>query len=159
MSFRILFMLISIFSFIACQTTAPAQEKFSVEELAEQDQAWAKMMEGHDRAMPMMTPLSQVASQIEDIAEQNQAAANDIHPKAMDYIERMEAASDEMMDWMAGISDNPLDSLRARYADHAAVMAAIDKETSAIEKVEELMNSALGDGKQFVYQLGTPQPE
>jgi hypothetical protein len=149
---RLFFVLVSIFTLAACQQeTAP---KFTEEELATQDQGWAKMMMIHDEVMPLMGPLSQVATQIESIAEENQAAANNIHVKAMYHLENIETASDGMMDWMAGISDNPLDSLRARYPDHAAVMAAVEKEITDMSAIQENMKNTLGEAKQFVAAMG-----
>jgi hypothetical protein len=157
---RLFFVLVSIFTLAACQQEAPP--KFTEEELTQQDQNWAKMMLIHDEVMPLMTPISQVATQIEAIAEENQTAANAVHTKAMYHLEQLETSSDAMMEWMAGISDNPLDSLRTRYADHAAVMAAIDKEFTTITQVEHQMNTSLTEAKQFVTAMeyeSMPKPE
>jgi hypothetical protein len=74
--------------------------------------------------------------------EAAQAEANDFHPRAEETLRNLEAAEDGMMEWMAGISAQPLDSLRAKY-DHAGVMASIDREKVAIEQVEAAFNQSL----------------
>ncbi|RME99424.1 MAG: hypothetical protein D6772_07745 [Bacteroidetes bacterium] len=147
---RLLFIALVFFCLCACKQAAPNNAKFSAEELAEQQQAWDTMMEGHDRAMPLMNELYQAAAQIEEIVESTQAQSDNTHPEALAHLQNLETAIDGMMDWMAGITDNPLSSLRERYPDHAAVMAAIDKETTDILQVEEMMNTSLKEAKEFL---------
>lgn len=123
---------------------------YSKEEIKTQEEAWAEMMKGHDVVMPLMDPLYQASSKLKTLADSAAVEANDFHPRAQAALVDIEKAEDGMMEWMGGIKDNPLDSVRARYSDHAAVMAFIDKETIDIQQVAEEMQTSLAKAETLI---------
>ena len=141
--FSLFFVLLLI---VAC---GPAP-KFSDEEIAEQDAAWAKMMEGHDVVMPLMNDLYQTSKRLKELAETAMVEANDFHPRSQEALASIESAEDGMMEWMNDIKDNQLSKLRERYEDHAAVMAFIDKEQTDIDQVAVDMKESLATAKALI---------
>lgn len=140
----------SLFFLLTLIVSCGPAPKYSTEEIAEQDAAWAKMMEGHDVVMPLMNDLYQTSKQLKELAEQAQVEANDFHPRSQEALAAIEKAEDGMMEWMNGIKDNSLSTLQDRYEDHAAVMAFIDKETTDIEQVAEDMTGSLATAKALI---------
>jgi hypothetical protein len=128
------------------------EPKFSKEDLAEQEQAWAQMMEGHDVVMPLMNDLYQASTKLKPLAEDAMVEASDYHPRAQEVLAKIEKAEDGMMEWMGGIKENPLDSVRAKYEDHAAVMAFIDKEKTDIDQVAEQMKTSISEAKALIQE-------
>lgn len=128
------------------------EPKFSKENLAEQEQAWSQMMEGHDVVMPLMNDLYQASTKLKALAEDAMVEANDYHPRVQVALGNIENAEDGMMEWMEGIKENPIDSVRARYEDHAAVMAFIDKEKTDIDQVAENMQASLAAAKALIQE-------
>jgi hypothetical protein len=133
-------------SILACEPKA----KFSPQELAVQEVAWNKMMEGHDVVMPLMGDIYKVSTKLKELAERAMAEANDFHPRAQTTLANLEAAEDGMMDWMANIKDNPLATVREKSPDHAAVMAFIEKEQTEITAVAENMNNAIAEAQALI---------
>lgn len=127
------------------------ESQFNPEQLSEQEAAWADMMEAHDRVMPRMGEIYQATKALIPLMQAAQAEADDYHARAQRAIQNLDAAEDGMMQWMAGIRDQPLDSLRAQY-DHAAIMANIDKETIAIEKVEADIESSINTAQALIQE-------
>lgn len=134
--------------FVACGPPP----KFSDEEIAEQDAAWASMMEGHDVVMPLMNDLYQASKQLKELAESAAVEANDFHPRSQEALASIEKAEDGMMEWMNKIKDNQLSGLRERYEDHAAVMAFIDKEQADIDQVAVDMKGSLETAKALIQE-------
>lgn len=145
---RIVAFCLMVFIISACNTPPPG--KFTDDELAIQDSSWKTMMDGHDRVMPMMSDIYRAAKSVEKAAEESQVESTDFHPRAVEMLAQLEAAEDGMMDWMARISDNPLKDLRENLPDHAAVMAQIDRETTAIQEVEAAMTGSIEKAKALV---------
>lgn len=143
--FSLFFLLIF---FVACGPPP----KFSEEDIAEQEAAWAKMMEGHDVVMPLMNDLYQASKQLKELADGAAVEANDYHPRSQEALANIEKAEDGMMEWMNKIKDNQLSSLRERYEDHAAVMAFIDKEQIDIEQVAEDMKGSLAAAQALIQE-------
>ncbi|WP_367391574.1 hypothetical protein [Lewinella sp. LCG006] len=147
--FNRFFLLFFVVTFV---TSCGPEPKFSKENLAEQEQAWAQMMEGHDVVMPLMNDLYQASSKLKALAEDAMVEASDFHPRAQEALANIEKAEDGMMAWMGSIKDSPIDSVRARYEDHAAVMAFIDKEKTDIEQVAENMQASLATAKALIQE-------
>lgn len=143
------FLLFFVVTFVVSCGPEP---KFNKEDLAEQEQAWAQMMEGHDVVMPLMNDLYQVSTQLKELAADAMVEASDFHPRAQEALANIEKAEDGMMEWMGGIKENPKDSVRARYEDHAAVMAFIDKEKTDIDQVAEDMQASLSAAKALIQE-------
>lgn len=153
MSVRSFFLFFLVLSLAAC---AP-DGKFTRQELADQDAAWAKMMEGHDVVMPLMKDLYQTSTELKPLLESTMVEASDFHPRAQMALKNIENAEDAMMDWMAHIRDNQLDSLRVKSQDHAAVMAFIDDGQKKIDVVAEAMKQSLEQAKQLVVERTAAQ--
>lgn len=145
---RFLVTLAIIVSIFSCGESS----KFSNAELAEQDKAWEMMIDGHDRAMPFISDMHQVAKSVEEIAEDYAVAADNTHPRAMQALEALKNADDGMFDWMDHISQNPIDSVRARSTSHQAVMEFIAAEQKSIDRVEEAINSSLKQAKSLIQE-------
>lgn len=143
------FLLFFVVTFVVSCGPEP---KFSKEDLAEQEQAWAQMMEGHDVVMPLMNDLYQASTKLKTLAEDAMVEASDYHPRAQDALAKIEKAEDGMMEWMGGIKENPIDSVRAKYEDHAAVMAFIDKEKTDIDQVAEQMKASISEAKALIQE-------
>ena len=142
----------SLFSLLLLLVACGPKAKYSDAELAEQDAAWAKMMEGHDVVMPLMNDLYQASKQLKELAEDAAVEANDFHPRSQEALADIKQAEDAMMEWMNEIKDNQLTSIRERYEDHAAVMAFIDKEQTDIDQVAEDMQSSLAAAKALIQE-------
>jgi len=147
---RFLVTLAIVFTVFSCGESS----KFSNTEQAEQDKAWEVMMEGHDRAMPLISDMHKAAKSIEEIAENYAVAADNTHPRAMQALEALKNADDAMFDWMDHISQNPIDSVRTRSASHQAVMEFIATEQKSIDQVEKAMNSSLEQAKALIQEKG-----
>ena len=148
MFYRSLLSLTIVFVFFACTGTS----NFSKAELAEQDKVWATMMEGHDRAMPLISDMHKAAKSLEEIAENFAVVADNTHPRAMEALEALKNADDAMFDWMDHISQNRIDSVRVHYTKHEGVMDFIAKEQTSIDLVEEGMNSSLQQAKALILE-------
>ncbi|MEZ4983483.1 MAG: hypothetical protein R2795_00335 [Saprospiraceae bacterium] len=148
MSVRSFLFIFVLALFMGCRGDA----KFSSEELEAQQSAWANMMKGHDVVMPLRNDLYQTSKELEELAQDAMVEANDFHPRAQEAIAAIIAADDGMMEWMGHIKENPLDSVRQKQIDHAAVMAFIDKETVAIESVADAMQQSLEKGKALIME-------
>lgn len=148
MIYRSLLVLTITFAFFACTESS----KFSKPELAEQKKAWDVMIEGHDRAMPLISEMHQAAKSLDDIAEKSAVAADNTHPRAMQALEALKNADDDMFDWMDHISENRIDSVQARSADHKVVMEFIAAEQKSIDLVEESMNNSLKQAKALIQE-------
>ncbi len=142
----------SLFFLLTLIVSCGEPPKYSDEEIAEQDAAWATMMEGHDVVMPLMNDLYQASKQLKELAESAAVEANDYHPRSQEALANIEKAEDGMMEWMNKIKDNQLKSLRERYEDHAAVMAFIDKEKTDIDQVAEDMQGSLDAAKALIQE-------
>lgn len=140
-----LFFFVTLLAF-SCGSPA----KFGKKDIKTQEEAWAQMMEGHDIVMPLMNDLYQASSKLKALAEDARVEASDFHPRAKEALANIEKAEDGMMEWMGSIKDNPIDAVRARYDDHAAVMAFIDKETTNIEQVAKDMQESLAAAKALI---------
>jgi len=143
---RFFFLFLLSLSILACGPKA----KFSAEQLATQEAAWNKMMEGHDVVMPLMGDIYQVSTKLKELADRAMAEANDFHPRAQTALAQLETAEDGMMNWMAYIKDNPLATVRKKSPDHAAVMAFIDKEQTEITAVAANMNNAIAEAQALI---------
>lgn len=141
---------LSLFFLLVFFSTCGPPPKFSDEEITEQEAAWAEMMEGHDVVMPLMNDLYQASKQLKELADSAMVEANNFHPRSQEALAAIETAEDSMMEWMSGIKDNQLSSLREKYDDHAAVMAFIDKEKTDIDQVAEDMKSSLAAAKELI---------
>lgn len=142
-----LFFFVAILAF-SCGSSS----KFSKKDISAQEEAWAQMMEGHDVVMPLMNDLYQASSKLKALAEDAMVEANDFHPRAQEALAKIEKAEDGMMEWMGGIKDNPISAVRERSADHAAVMAFIEKETTNIEQVAVDMQESLAVAKALIQE-------
>ncbi len=147
---RFLVTLAIIFTVFSCGESS----KFSNAEQTEQDKAWEVMMEGHDRAMPLISDMHQAAKAVEEIAENHAVVADNTHPRAMQALEALKNADDAMFDWMDHISQNPIDSVRTRSASHQEVMEFIATEQKSIDQVEEAMNNSLKQAKALIMEKG-----
>ena len=119
------------------------------EQRAEQEAAWNNMMEAHDRVMPRMGDLYAATKQLIPIMEGAKEQNPDLYTQAHEAILALEEAEDGMMDWMNGVKEQPLDSLRAKY-DHAGIMANIDRQQVTIEEVEKDFDTSLDNAKSFL---------
>lgn len=124
--------------------------KFSQDETAAQDKAWAKMMEGHDVVMPLMSDIYRVSKELKALAEDSMVEASDFHPRVQQTLVELESAEDGMMEWMARISDNQLSAVRERSPSHQEVMDFIQTEDKAIQKVAEQMTSSIQRGQNLI---------
>ncbi len=128
-------------AFTSCGEDTSVAEKAAMEAAqAAQKEAYASMMEGHDRAMPMMGKITaaQKAIMAQLDAEDLDASKKDLLEAAN---EQLEDANDGMMDWMNGLKS--LDDLRGSM-DNDAIITYIKEEAADIAGVETAMNAALG---------------
>lgn len=144
-SFLLFFLTLSL-------TACVPDGKYPKAELAEQTAAWAKMMEGHDVVMPLMDDLYQASTALKPLAESAMVEASDFHPRAQLALQNIETAEDAMMEWMNHIRENPLDSLREKSADHAAVMAFIADGQQQIDDVAAAMQQSLAAAKLLIQE-------
>ncbi|MEM9930334.1 MAG: hypothetical protein AAF840_10985 [Bacteroidota bacterium] len=150
MLIRSLTLALFAFALLACGGEPASDAKFSAEEIETQAKAWSSMMEGHDIVMPLMKPMYKASKELELLRDAAMVESTDFHPRAQETLKAIAAAEDGMMNWMTGIRDSPLDSVRARYADHAAVMSFIDSEKEKIDAVAEEMKSSLATAKALI---------
>jgi hypothetical protein len=133
-------MIFSLGLFTACGEDAAAVEA-AAQEAAEaaQQKAYDVMMEGHDRAMPMM---GKIAAAQKAIMEQLEGEGVDEAKKEllMAANEQLEDANDGMMNWMSEIKS--LDDLRASM-NNEAIITYIKEETADIAKVESDITAAI----------------
>ncbi len=130
--------------FVACGPPP----KFSSEEIAEQNEAWEKMMDVHDEVMPLvMHEIPETIEELEELAQASAVEANDFHPRVQQAVADLKEADQGMYDWMGRIKNNKRKALRKKYDDHAAMMAFIDKEQVDIDQVAEDINSSLAAAK------------
>lgn len=148
MIYRFLLILTIAFTVFTCSEPA----KFAKSEVAMQDEAWAVMMEGHDRAMPLISEMHKAAKSLEEIAENSMVAADNTHPRAMQALEALKNADDGMFDWMDHISQNMIEAVRDQSDNHQSVMDFIAKEQTSINLVEEAMNNSLNQAKSLIQE-------
>ena len=126
--------------FTACGGEDTAAVEAVAQEAAEaaQQKAYDMMMEGHDRAMPMMGKITAAQKAImeqlesEDVDEAKKEVLTAVN-------EQLGDAEDTMMEWMSNIKS--LDDLRATM-NNEAIITYIKEETSVIVKVEAAINDA-----------------
>lgn len=113
--------------------------KFSKDEMARQQDAYASMMEAHDRVMPRMGEMHELEDQLLVFAED--ATLNDtLKSQVLAAIENLREADEEMMTWMQAIK--PLEQLQAEM-DQQAIMSYLAEEDKKIRIVENAMESSI----------------
>lgn len=132
--------------FTACGDSGAAEMAAKEAAEAAQTKAYEVMMEGHDRAMPMMSKIT--AAQKSIMAE---LATEGLSEDRLDILnaanEQLEDANDGMMEWMSNVK--PLAELRAEM-DNDAIMDYIKEEAAKIAKVETDMTAAIAAGNELV---------
>lgn len=119
--------------------TLTACGKFSKDEMAKQQDAYAGMMEAHDRVMPRMGEMHELEDQLLVFAED--ATLNDtLRSQVLAAIENLREADEEMMTWMQAIK--PLEQLQAEM-DQQAIMSYLAEEDKKIRIVENAMESSI----------------
>jgi hypothetical protein len=119
--------------------TLTACGKFSKDEMARQQDAYAGMMEAHDRVMPRMGEMHELEDQLLVFAED--ATLNDtLRSQVLAAIENLREADEEMMTWMQAIK--PLEQLQAEM-DQQAIMSYLAEEDKKIRIVENAMESSI----------------
>jgi hypothetical protein len=127
-----LHLLLLVLSLTACG-------KFSKDEMARQQDAYANMMEAHDRVMPRMGEMHELEDQLLVFAED--ATLNDtLKSQVLAAIENLREADEEMMTWMQAIK--PLEQLQAEM-DQQAIMSYLAEEDKKIRIVENAMESSI----------------
>ncbi|MEL7248438.1 MAG: hypothetical protein AAFZ63_17270 [Bacteroidota bacterium] len=138
----------SLFFLLVFFVSCGPPPKFSADEIAEQDDAWKKMIAVHDEVMPLVLyEMQETMEELEELGQEVAVEANDFHPRVQQSLADLKEAEQGMNDWMGRISDNQRSVLREKYEDHAAVMAFIDKEQVDIDQVAENINSSLATAK------------
>lgn len=128
--------------------------KFSKDEMAKQQDAYASMMEAHDRVMPRMGEMHELEDQLLVFAED--ATLNDtLKSQVLAAIENLREADEEMMTWMQAIK--PLEQLQAEM-DQQAIMSYLAEEDKKIRIVENAMESSISLAQRQLGLLsnGTP---
>jgi len=126
--------------------------KFSKDEMAKQQDAYAGMMEAHDRVMPRMGEMHELEEQLLAFAEDT--TLNDtLKNQVLAAIDNLRKADEEMMTWMQEIK--PLEQLQAEM-DQQAIMSYLAEEDKKIRIVENAMESSISAAQQ---QLGLLSPK
>ena len=119
--------------------TLTACGKFSKDEMAKQQDAYAGMMEAHDRVMPRMGEMHELEDQLLVFAEDT--TLNDtLKSQVLVAIENLREADEAMMTWMQAIK--PLEQLQAEM-DQQAIMSYLAEEDKKIRIVENAMESSI----------------
>ena len=140
--------LLLVFSLTACG-------KFSKDEMAKQQDAYASMMEAHDRVMPRMGEMHELEEQLTAFTED--ASLNDtLKNQVLIVIDKLRNADEDMMSWMQEIK--PLEQLQAEM-DQQSIMAYLAEEDKKIRIVENAMESSISAAKQQLSQLTKGVPD
>lgn len=145
-------LLLSIFTFSSCTSDTGSEQAstpdeaaaLSPEKVAERD-AWEAMMAIHDDVMPKMSELNRTARALKEQAQS--FSEDEAQAEIAAAVQKIEAASEGMMSWMADIKhpDKLRDSL-----SHAAVMDYMEKEAAKIAQVREDMLHSLENGQSLI---------
>lgn len=134
--------------FTACGGEDTAAVEAAAVEAAEaaQQEAYDLMMEGHDRAMPMMGKVTAAQK-----ALMEQIEADGVEDSRKDLLmaanEQLEDANDGMMNWMSEIKS--LDDLRATM-NNEAIITYLKEETADIAKVESNITAAIAKANELL---------
>lgn len=129
--------------------------KFSKDEMAKQQDAYAGMMEAHDRVMPRMGEMHELEEQLTAFTED--ASLNDtLKNQVLIVIDKLRNADEDMMSWMREIK--PLEQLQAEM-DQQSIMAYLAEEDKKIRIVENAMESSISAAKEQLSQLTKGVPD
>lgn len=129
--------------------------KFSKDEMAKQQDAYAGMMEAHDRVMPRMGEMHELEEQLTAFTED--ASLNDtLKNQVLIVIDKLRNADEDMMSWMQEIK--PLEQLQAEM-DQQSIMAYLAEEDKKIRIVENAMESSISAAKEQLSQLTKGVPD
>lgn len=142
------FLLISVFTFSACQSgeQKPSEE----DQIAEQEKLWDEVMAGHDEVMPKMSEIKRLERELSAMIGEESALDSEAQEKVGQVVQQLAAAGESMMEWMSNIRQ--LESLRTEM-DHAAIVAYLNGEKEKITKVQQDMLQSIESGTNLLESL------
>lgn len=128
--------------------TAAAEAEQAAQEAIEagQEQAYATMMEGHDRIMPLMGTITQLQRSVSE-QMMTEGLAEERRELLMAANEQLEDANDGMMNWMGEVKT--LDELRAEM-NSEAITQYIKDQTAAVARVESGMTTSIASARELL---------
>ncbi len=124
------------------------EEKFTQEQMAAQQQAFDKMMAVHDVAMEKIIEMNRVARSLKPYL--NSLEDKRLLEETNLAINRLEAADEAMMQWMA---DSPKLGRLRDTLQHDQLVALLSSEELKISKIGEEMASSLEQGKAVLAKI------
>jgi len=138
---NIFFLVITILSFsCGSGSTATPEQK-------QESEKWKAVMANHDVVMPMMGTTNKVRKGLKAVLKKSEGLEATTTTKVNGLIDALNKADDSMMDWMQGYKK--LGELQ-KTKSHEEILQYLDTEESKINKVKELMESSIENGKAFL---------
>lgn len=151
MSTRFFTLVLLALSFSTCA-------KFSEQQIQEQENAWDQMMVVHDEVMPKLGDMNQISRALKPYLDEGILEDKALKEAINLILKSLETAEDGMMEWMAGIGQNPIDVMRASKS-HEEIMAYIAEETAAITSVKDQILGSIQSGQNMLTELESDQTE
>lgn len=148
------YLLLVLGLFWACNgssTKSNSDNKFSAEELKEQQVLWDELMEVHDEVMPKISNIHKLGRQLKNYNETKQDVPEIVSKRVESTVTFLEEADESMFSWMNNLRQlKPLQDTEK----HEDILIYLRAEQERMAKVKEVMLMSLEEGSMLVQELG-----
>ena len=148
------YLLLALGLFWACNgssTKSNSDNKFSEEELKEQQVLWDELMVVHDEVMPKISNIHKLGRQLKNYSETKQGVPEIISERVKATVTFLDEADESMFSWMNNLRQlKPLQDTEK----HEDILIYLRAEQERMAKVKEVMLMSLEKGSTLVQELG-----